>query len=241
MNDVKLSTVPTEHIAPRIAQRTAPKITADAIAQAALRLLNEVGLDGLTMRLIAKELGVQAAALYWHIKNKQQLLDAMATIMVARASADLAVPGPDAHWSDWLADWARGLRTTLLSYRDGARVFGGTSTMHPALYQVLERTLTTLADAGFTILDAARSLPVLLHYTVGFVIEEQARTGLAYDADTNPYAPDRIGAHLDPAEYPLLTQAYPSLFSPDTDASYEHGLQFILTGIRVVALPGESE
>lgn len=54
------------------------------VVDTALRLLNEVGLDGLTLRRIAKELNVQAPALYWHFKNKQELLDEMATEMFRR-------------------------------------------------------------------------------------------------------------------------------------------------------------
>jgi len=68
------------------------------IARTALGLLNEVGLDGLTMRLLAKELGVQAAALYWHLKNKQELLDAMAAIMFRELNDGLEAPRKGTDW-----------------------------------------------------------------------------------------------------------------------------------------------
>src|SRR3954463_15772817 len=95
------------------------------IARAGLRLLNEVGLNGLTLRLIAEELGVKAPALYWHMKNKQELLDEMATQMYADSAEDRRAPeslggggggGPR----------GRTLRRMMLSYRDGGKVFAGT-------------------------------------------------------------------------------------------------------------------
>ena len=59
-------------------ERRAP-LDRTRVADTALKLLNEVGLDGLTLRAIARELDVKAPALYWHFKDKQALLDEMAT------------------------------------------------------------------------------------------------------------------------------------------------------------------
>lgn len=67
-------------------------LTRQEIARSGLRLLNEVGLNGLTLRLIAGDLGVKAPVLYWHLKNKQELLDRMATQMLADAVADRLPP-----------------------------------------------------------------------------------------------------------------------------------------------------
>jgi TetR/AcrR family tetracycline transcriptional repressor len=47
-----------------------------------LDVLDEVGIDGLTVRLLAGRLGVKSPALYWHLRNKQELLDAMADFVV---------------------------------------------------------------------------------------------------------------------------------------------------------------
>ena len=52
------------------------KLDRDVILQAALSLLDEVGMDKLSTRLLAERLGVQQPALYWHFKNKRALLDA---------------------------------------------------------------------------------------------------------------------------------------------------------------------
>ncbi|MGC7095790.1 TetR/AcrR family transcriptional regulator C-terminal domain-containing protein [Amycolatopsis lurida] len=213
------------------------KLNATVIAQASLDLLDRNGLEGLTMRAVAKELGVQAAALYWHLKNKQELLDAMAAVMLAEATRGLEGPRAGEHWLDWLAGTARRLRTAMLSYRDGARVVAGTNVAHPEVFRMTELTLRTLTDAGMPPAEAARGFPVLLHYTIGFTIEEQARTGLNYDE--NPYQAENLDGLVDASRYPLTAGALGLFFDPDTDVGFEHGLGVILAGLasRVDAKP----
>ncbi|MFI5893161.1 TetR/AcrR family transcriptional regulator C-terminal domain-containing protein [Actinoplanes sp. NPDC051513] len=202
------------------------KLTSDAIARAALAALNEVGLDGLTMRVLAKELGVQAPTLYWHVKNKQELLDAMADLLAAEATEGLEAPRRDETWQDWLVALAVRNRRTLLRYRDGARVAAGAYSAHPAVLRTVELILRTLQDAGFEPATAARAFPVILHYTIGFTIEEQARAGAAYER--NPYAG---GLRVDAERYPLTAGAAGDLYDEDTDANFEYGLRIVLSGI----------
>lgn len=211
--------------------RNRVKIDADRIARTALALLDRVGLDGLTMRLVAAELGVQAPALYWHVRNKQELLDAMAVRVYLAAVDGVESPRRGEDWADWIADLARRLRRAMLGHRDGARVFAGSNVSDPALYRVIELTLRTLQDAGFTADDAVRAFGTLYHYTVGYTIEEQARTGTAY-GDDSPYAPGRLADAVDPARFPLTARVLDVLFAPDTDAGFEHGLRLIIGGMR---------
>src|SRR5947209_3552131 len=101
------------------------KLERRAVVRAALRLLDEVGLDGLSLRRLAAEVGVRAPALYWYFKNKQELLDEMAEAMLA-GQAWPASPAPGQEWSDWLAERARAHRRAMLAHRDGARLHAGT-------------------------------------------------------------------------------------------------------------------
>ena len=78
------------------------------IVERALDLLDEVGMDGLSTRRLAAELGVKGPSLYWHFKNMRELFNHM-----AEALRESALPAPDAFphdWQAWLADGARGLR-----------------------------------------------------------------------------------------------------------------------------------
>jgi AcrR family transcriptional regulator len=173
------------------------------IARAGLRLLNEVGLHGLTLRLIADDLGVKAPALYWHLKNKQQLLDEMATQMYR----DAELPESDGDWADLLAARAWELRRMMLSYRDGAKVYSGsyfTDEGSPA-----DDTRRPLTEAGFDERTAFRATFTLYSFVIGFTTEEQA---------VNPAPGQRA-------------ESYPELFD-DTEAHFAEGVKMLLLGIR---------
>src|SRR3954462_1389491 len=78
------------------------KLDRTAVVQTALALLDEVGLEGLSLRRLARELGVQAPALYRHFAHKEDLLRAMADEMFAAEMAVLDRPAPGMDWAEWL-------------------------------------------------------------------------------------------------------------------------------------------
>lgn len=208
----------------------AAKLNRDVIARTGLQLLDEHGLDGLSMRLLAGALGVQAPTLYWHVKNKRELLDVMADVIAADIHDRMRPrrPGETAH--TWLADVARAIRAALLAYRDGARVFVGSAT--PSARPANEMALRELRADGFGLDAAARAVMTLLHYVTGSTIEEQARTGVDYE--DNPY---RSAYLLNAEQFPLGAQVRHVLFNPDADASFEAGLAIVLAGISVTLGP----
>jgi TetR/AcrR family transcriptional regulator, tetracycline repressor protein len=202
------------------------KLNRDVIAREGLRLLADGGIDGVTMRSLAGALGVRAPTLYWHVRSKRELLDAMADVIAAEAIEHLRPRHPGESVEDWLADMARTFRSAMLRYRDGARVFVGSVT--PAAPRATELALTELCRAGFSLEAGAHAVVTLLHYTTGSAIEEQARAGLDYPE--NPYR----SFTPDPTEFPLSATARPLIFNPDADAGFEDGLSVVLAGIRTL-------
>ena len=93
----------------------------DRIVAEALQLLNEVGIDKLSTRKLAERLGVQQPALYWHFRNKSELLDAINSEMLLRYHSE-RLPKPGQDWVAFTLANARSIRKTLLSVRDGARL-----------------------------------------------------------------------------------------------------------------------
>ncbi|MCX4818908.1 TetR/AcrR family transcriptional regulator C-terminal domain-containing protein [Streptomyces sp. NBC_01142] len=200
------------------------------VARTALRLLNEVGLEGLTLRAIARELDVKAPALYWHFKDKQALLDEMATEMLRRMAADTQERGPAADWREGLAAAMRGLRDHLLRYRDGAKVYSGTRFTDTSYAGPMEAHLRMLTEAGFTPAAAARAWFTAYSYTLGYVIEEQA---MGPDPATGGEGYDLAARAERLAEYPLAATAGEEIFRGH-DAGFEAGLAALVAGIGQV-------
>lgn len=75
------------------------KVNRDMVARAGLKLLNEVGLEQLTLRLLAKDLKIQAPTVYWHFKSKEELIDEMATTVLAEGTRQLVPVKDSADWS----------------------------------------------------------------------------------------------------------------------------------------------
>ncbi|WP_040477663.1 TetR/AcrR family transcriptional regulator C-terminal domain-containing protein [Longispora albida] len=194
------------------------------VVRTALKLLDETGLDGLTLRRIATELDVKAPALYWHFASKQALLDEMATTVLADAVAELAPTGP-VTWPGWLATYGRGLRRMLLRYRDGARMFSGTHLNDDTLYASMEGVLRALTEAGAPLRDAVWGPMAVYSYVIGFVIEEQATAG------DERYDPQVRNQRLDEDALPLARAAGGLLFT-GYEERFEYGLAAIVRGLK---------
>ncbi|MFI5858706.1 TetR/AcrR family transcriptional regulator [Streptomyces parvulus] len=196
------------------------------VADTALRLLNETGLEGLTLRAIARELDVKAPALYWHFKDKQALLDEMATEMYRRMVAGTPLDPADT-WRERLLRTNRGLRASLLGYRDGARVFSGSRFTGAEHAEQMEDTLRLLTAAGLTLAQAARASTTAYLFTLGFVTEEQGVQPLPGER--------REGFDVDErarllAAYPLTAAAGAEIFT-DYERHFEEALALVITGI----------
>jgi TetR/AcrR family transcriptional regulator, tetracycline repressor protein len=218
LNVVKLSSVTTERRTPLDRTR---------VADTALKLLNEVGLDGLTLRAIAKELDVKAPALYWHFKDKQALLDEMATEMYRRTLAGTPLD-PDDTWQERLLKSNRGLRTALLGYRDGAKVFSGSRFTGLVHVEQMEDSLRLFTAAGFTLAQAVRATSTTYLYTLGFVTEEQGVEPLPGERREGYDVTERARLM---AEFPLSAEAGAELFQ-DYGRHFEEGLALVIAGIE---------
>jgi TetR/AcrR family tetracycline transcriptional repressor len=146
-------------------------LTRQKVVDTALGLLDEVGLDGLTTRRLAAELGVKSPALYWHFRDKQELLDEMAATLLL--GAGMGGPRPDESWRDWLERRARVYRRSLLDHRDGGRLVVGVDP-GAVVAARFDEELAALVGRGFTPLLALRAIAAVVHYTTGFVLQEQA-------------------------------------------------------------------
>lgn len=196
------------------------------VVRTGLRVLDDVGLDALTLRKIASELGVQPPALYWHFKSKRDLIDEMATTLLT----DHTQPVPhDTPWEEFARTYGDGLRRMLLTHRDGAKMFAGTYLTDTSVYTHQDAALRLLTDAGFSLTDAGQVFWTIYTYTIGFVIEEQAVYPRAGQRDER-YDMQRRTERMADQDVPLAAAAGPLLFD-DFDRRYARGLQAIVTGV----------
>lgn len=200
-------------------------ISRELIVQAALDLLDEEGIDGVTARALAERLGVRAPALYWHMSNKQEILDEMGTEIRRRVAARLTNAQDLVGWREQLTTFARALRAEYLAHRNGAKTFAGTKLTDPSVLQVQEAWLARWKDTGLDAQDGAAAAQLVTSFVVGFVIDEQERgVPLRYLLAT----PDPAAAE----QVPLVREAGQHLFA-DHDERFERYLDVVLTGIAV--------
>jgi len=191
-------------------------LTKDAIVQAAFDLLDEAGMYGLTVRALAARLGVQAPALYWHVRSKQALLDEMATRLWRQIGEVMAGLPADVPWREMMTIYAATVRRELLAHRDGAKSFSGTTFTDPDVPRRQEVTFARLAEQGFAVRDAARALVLLHDFTIGFCVEEQA-VAQATASGFEFYSPARRAELIGAEQAPLAAEAGWVIFGdPDT-------------------------
>jgi TetR/AcrR family transcriptional regulator, tetracycline repressor protein len=204
------------------------KVNREILTRGALNLLNEVGLEELTLRRLGAALEVRAGATYWHFKNKEELLDEMATLLLADAAPGLLPTRKQADWKVWVAASGEGLRKALLRYRDGARMVTGTKLTNAEYMKTAEAIGAQLLKAGFTLRQGVVLLSTVYNYTLSFVIEEQAvfpRPG----ERSKHYDLRKRSESLSSEALPLMRQAGPILFDR-FEQRYKEGLALILQG-----------
>ncbi|MEJ8308177.1 TetR/AcrR family transcriptional regulator C-terminal domain-containing protein [Agrobacterium larrymoorei] len=201
----------------------------ERIIDEALLLLNEVGIDKLSTRKLAERLGVQQPALYWHFKNKSELLDAINSEMLLRHHDD-RLPKPGQDWVAFTLSNARSVRKALLSVRDGARLTAGT---RPSVadFADTEKVLQLYVDAGFSTKEAFGIAICVTRYVVGYVLEEQGEQERERIDRGLPKAD--FEAELGP--FPLLSEAletFRQVGTVNTEAVFESGLGYLVAGLK---------
>lgn len=152
-----------------------PGLTRDGLIEAALALLDEVGLKGLTVRRLAADLGVKSPALYWHIRTKQELLDGMAEAILR--TAGLGPPRDGERWQDWLVRRALAYRDAVQNHRDGALVITSATGLSAEALELFDAELRALVAEGFTPELALETISALSHYTTGFLLRSSSAAG----------------------------------------------------------------
>lgn len=196
----------------------------DTITRAAMTLLDEGGLGAITARALAERLGVRASALYYHLPDMRGVHDEVATAILREV---LDEPFVETDWERLLRAIADRVRAGLKRHRDGARAFAGSRVTDDALLPGMEGPLRVLVGAGLPVDEAIWTLQSVLHFTVGFVIEEQHRL----DDEPEYYTAAKRLARIDVAAAPLTAQATMPMMAT-ADRQFAFGTDLIVEGVR---------
>ena len=183
------------------------------------------------MRRVAEELGTGAGALYWHVANKEELLD----LLVDRIVSEIELPEPDPSlWEEQLKELGRTMRALLKSHRDIARITLGRIPLGSNLIRVIEWQLELLRGAGLPDPVAALTGDLLALYVGAFVYEESLPAPAPEGdlaADMAAMIRDYFGS-LPPDRFPHTVDLAAELARADRDERFEFGMDLIVRGLR---------
>jgi TetR/AcrR family transcriptional regulator, tetracycline repressor protein len=210
-------------------------LTSREVARAALAMVERDGLDGLSMRRLADDLGVQAASLYWHVQNKDHLLDLMAGELFSTLQLPVPAPAPGGNWRGGLRDLSAAYYRFLLSHRDAGRVVAGRFVLIGHLARHLEPFAGLLRRGGCADTDIAYGLYAIVIYIQGFVLQQQTPlTGdsAAGAAELDALARIREGlSDLPQDKFPVTAALAEPLTRPDIERRFFFGLDLLIDGL----------
>ncbi len=204
----------------------------DRIVAAALRILDTEGLDALTIRRLATELGAGAMTLYWHVQNKDELLDLVAD----RVTAEIAIPS-DGSWRERAEAMALAFRDVLLRHPAAIPFMSDRPILGPGALRVMDAALGVFRAAGFSDDDAADAYFTVSNYVSGFCTWQAVAVRLpgqpgATQRDAGAMAREYVG-RLPADRYPNLVPLAPRMFGASLDQRFRFGLESLLDGLEV--------
>ena len=204
-------------------------LTPAAIVDRALALADAEGVNAVTIRRLARELGVTPMALYWHFKDKDELLDALADRLVAEIDPAIDENAP---WQRQLAALLGAHLAVLRSHPSApALLWTRNNTSEPAL-QLTEVALDVLRRAGFSPDEATHIARQAVRTTTALVATQPLfSAGTDHQANTL-----RFLKSLPAGRYPRIIEAAAPLSGcDDPEAHYDFGLKMVLTSIEAMA------
>ena len=205
------------------------RLTREKVLEAAISHADAGGLAALTMRTLAEMLGVAPMALYRHVANKDDLVDAMVDVVFG----EIGLPAGGGDWQISMRRRAIAIRDTLARHRWAVGLMESRRTPGPANLRHHDAVIGRLRAAGFDVAMTAHAYSLLDSYIYGFAL---TKSNLPFDS-SEPVG-ELAGAMLDPFpvnEYPNLVEFLDEhVMKPGYDYAdeFEYGLDVILDGLE---------
>jgi len=211
-------------------------LTREQVIDAALRLMDDEGLDAVSMRRVAREVGVEAMSLYNHVRDKEDLLDGV----VERIMAEFVFPeaSPDSDPMSYGRKIARGWRSLLKTHPNVMALFAH---RHKPMRSIdslrpMEVALRALREMGLPVEDSVKAFQVIGGYIMGYVMME---SGAMFTPGDDEDA-DAFARQIPAEELPCVAAAIPFMADCDVDAQFEFGLDLMLEGLRARSARAET-
>lgn len=204
-------------------------LSRERVIDAAIRIADESGIESLTMRRLAQELGVEAMSLYYYVANKDEILNAIADVVVS----EWELPAPGAEWKSAIRRTAISAHEILGRHPWSASLVLSGSAVSPARLRYMNSILGSLREAGFSEDQTDHAYHALESHIMGFALwevgmnlgsaEDLAALATAFleqlSEDEFPYVAEHVHQHLKPR-------------NPKDEGSFAFGLDLILDGLQ---------
>jgi AcrR family transcriptional regulator len=209
-----------------IRRRGRPQIPFDRIVATAVEILDEAGIDGLSMRSLADRLGSGTATLYRHVAGKDELL----ALAVDQVLGELVLEAPaEANtWQDAVRLGATGLFAVLSRHRGVGPLLVSHAPVGPNGLRVREQALAVLLDAGFAPKSAGRAYTAIAHYVVGSAIQ-QSSSGAPEAVDEDQIR--LLFRGLDGKRFPATRATARYVPGTSVEAEFVFGLDLLIAGL----------
>jgi AcrR family transcriptional regulator len=209
-----------------------PPLSKERALATALALADAEGIESVTMRKLAKALGVEAMSLYHHVANKNDILDGM----VEMVFGEIELPTDETDWKSAMRQRAASLRAALTRHPWAISIMESRTSPGPATLRHHDFVIGCCRRAGFSIELSAHAFSLLDSYIYGFVLQE---VNLPFD-DTSDLE-ELVGSIMPD----LSTEEYPYLAELTTDYvlqpgysyghEFDYGLDLVLDGLEAAA------
>ncbi len=209
-------------------RRGRPPMDVGRIIDTALKLIDEVGIQALTLRMLADALDSGTATLYRHFNGKDELL----ALVADRILGEVGIPPEELDslsWREAVAAAAETFYDTLRRHPHAVPLLAAQVPVGPNGLRARERLITLLLSHGFSVGLAARTFTAIGHYVIGFAIQQHG--------PGTPRPEDQVQLRdyyhsLDPATYPATTAAADELTSVPLHEEFRFGLDLLVDGLE---------
>jgi TetR/AcrR family transcriptional regulator, tetracycline repressor protein len=197
----------------------------------ALRLVDDRGVEALTMRRLGAELGVDPMAVYNYFPDKASLFDGI----VERLYAEVEVPRPSGDWEHDLREIATTARTSMLRHRGALVLLATRPPATPEAFTVLEACATVLLDAGLSERDASDGIDCLGRLLIGHLLAEAGISPGAEPDDSVEARHAETQAALGRERFPGLAAIGRTSVVHDPQRLFALGLDGLIVALRARA------